>query len=408
MVLSIPLRMTLCVPIQTRRAILRAAALAAIAVPVACTQVTAQATTGALRAVIHLEGVKPNRVVYFANLDMLSSRIDPFERLAALQHVQRTEPRLSSKQRIERAEEIVNANRTVEVNVTEIRESPDGPFGREIVAIINCGNKAVSNRLDLVFYHHNGKHEYGPPAARTASLPWEVKAMLVGCAEERWRTAIQADVRRGSGQTDLIKLGMALAGRWGYLAAADAYDFAWDKLWRDGKKRDITTDRSPGEIEALRKRIIGQMESAGRIADGALGAAEGAIKAEDSERAFIGQVAANFTTKNDLQRRSMFAQQGWSEQEVIAFWGAPERISNVGGSRVLVYSSEADERQTTAFVDKTSGAVVATETTGQLRQCQLSLFMRDGGRIPGPRLWDFQMTGQNCNISTLVKNRPKR
>ncbi len=396
------------ITLSTRRAVLRAAAVAALAVPAASSPLVAQATTGALRAVIHLEGVKPNRVVYFANLDMLTSRIDPFERLAALQHVQRTEPRLSSKRRIERAEEIVNANRTVEVNVTEVRESPDGPFGREIVAQITCGSRAVSNRLDLVFYHHNGKHEYGPAAPRTAGLPWEVKATLVGCEEERWRAAIQADVKRGSGQTELIKLGMALAGRWGYLAAADAYDFAWDKLWRDGKKRDITTDKSPEEIEALRKRIIAQMETAGRIADGAIASTEGAIKTEDSERAFVEQVAANFAKKNELQRRSMFAQQGWSEQDVIAFWGVPERISNVGGSRVLVYSSEADERQTTALVNKASGAVVATETTGQLRQCQLSLFMREGGRIPGPRLWDFQMTGQNCNIDTLVKNRPKR
>ncbi len=177
---------------------------------------------------------------------------------------------------------------------------------------------------------------------------------------------------------------------------------------RDGKRRDITTNKSPEEIAALRTRIIGQMESAGRIADGAIGATEGAIKAEDSERTFIQQVAANFAKKNDLQRRSMFAQQGWSEQDVIAFWGVPERISTAGDSRVLVYSSEADERQTTALVDKTSGAVVATQTTGQLRQCQLSLFMREGGRTPGPRLWDFQMSGQNCNIDTMVRNRPKR
>ncbi len=365
-------------------------------------------STGALRAVIHLEGVKPNRVVYFANLDMLTSRVDPFERLAALQHVQRTQPRLSSKDRINRAEEIVNANRTVEVNVTEVRESPDGPFGREIVAQIKCGNKAVSNRLDLVFYHENGKHEYGPAAARTASQPWELKATLVGCEEERWRAAIQADVRRGSGQTELIKLGMALAGRWGYLAAADAYDFAWEKLWRDGRKREITTNKSPAEIEALRTRIIAQMESAGRIADGSIASTQGAITAEDGERAFLEQVAANFAKKNDLQRRSMFAQQGWSEQDVIAFWGVPERISNVGGSRVLVYSSEADERQTTAIIDRQSGATVATQTTGQLRQCQLSLFMREGGRTAGPRLWDFQMSGQNCNVDTMVRNRPKR
>jgi hypothetical protein len=34
--------------------------------------------------------------------------------------------------------------------------------------------------------------------------------------------------------------------------------------------------------------------------------------------------------------------------------------------------------------------------------------MESAGRTPGPRLWDFQMSGQHCNIDTMVRNRPRR
>lgn len=34
--------------------------------------------------------------------------------------------------------------------------------------------------------------------------------------------------------------------------------------------------------------------------------------------------------------------------------------------------------------------------------------MESAGRTPGPRLWEFRMRGQNCNIDTMVRNRPKR
>ncbi len=109
-----------------------------------------------------------------------------------------------------------------------------------------------------------------------------------------------------------------------------------------------------------------------------------------------------------LQRRTMGVQAGWSEPDLAAFWSVQQQVSEVAESREVVYRNTSNERVTQNTVNRRLGQVVHSNTTGQLRQCELSLFLRPGGKTLGPRLVDYQIRGESCNIDTLGKNRPKQ
>ena len=135
---------------------------------------------------------------------------------------------------------------------------------------------------------------------------------------------------------------------------------------------------------------------------------EGAPSVEDVERGFINGVSSTFAKKSAIQRRIMRPQAGWSEKHVIRFWGPASQIAAMGdGARLFVYRKESDERVTTNTVDIRSGQVVASSADGKLRECELSVVRQQAGRVPGLRLVDFRMNGENCNIDTLGKGRPR-
>jgi hypothetical protein len=293
------------------------------------------------------------------------------------------------------------------VQVYQVLENPDGPFVRHLTLLFNCPAKTVTVTFNLQIYHHNAKNDSGPTGGpHPVASAWLQQAQRVGCEEASVMAAVKVDHDRGGkDQAELRKLGMVLA--LDGVAYWKHYDFAWENLWKDGSKRELSSDKTPEQVEQLRKEIIAKNEQAGKAITAATGGLQSQLQGEDAERAFINAVAATFAKKSDIRRRTMGAQAGWTEADVIAFWGVPQQVSELAGARVLVYRNESDERQTQNTVDMRSGQVVNSSTTGQLRKCELSLFLKPGGKVPGLRLVDFNMGGENCNIDTLGKNRPK-
>lgn len=359
---------------------------------------SAQATTWAL---IHLEGESPNRIATFADIFGVTGRTDPLEMLAAIKKVQADKvPRDQVDDRI------IAMTARPEVDVVQILENPDGPFARKLVAQFNCNRDTVTIARNRQFHHHNARTEEGPVGGpHPVVAPWVKQARQVGCLEKTWRAAVEADHKRGSGQTELAKLGMVLAVKAD--GPAELYDFPFDKLWKDGRKRELSSDRSPEETARLKAQALAQRERAAKAIDAVTVSVTGQIQSEDAERTFVNAIAETFSRKPPLQWRTMTAQAGWTERDLVDFWGVPQQVSELAGARVLVYRNESDERVTQNTVDMKSGQIVGSTTTGQLRQCELSLFLRPGGKVPGSRLVDFQMRGENCNIDTLGKNRPR-
>ncbi|TAH12828.1 MAG: hypothetical protein EAZ11_05025 [Curvibacter sp.] len=353
-------------------------------------------------AVIHMDGERPNRMVYFANMDIIASRDDPMERFEVFKKVQAQ--KVPYDQWDARIEAMYKRR---EVQVYQVLENPDGPFVRDLTLLFDCPANTVTVRSNLQVYHHNGRNDHGPTGGpHPVASAWLKQARRVGCEEASWQTAVKADrARGGNSQAELVKLGMFLA--LDGVVYWEHYDFAFGKFWKDGAQRQLSSDKSPEQVEQLRKEIIAKNEQAGKSIGATVAKVEAQIQGEDAERAFINAVTATFAKKSDIKRRTMSPQVGWTESELVAFWGVPQQVSELAGARVLVYRNESDERQTQNTVDMRSGQVVNSSTTGQLRKCELSLFLKPGGKVPGLRLVDFNMGGENCNIDTLGKNRPK-
>jgi hypothetical protein len=346
-------------------------------------------------------GARPNRIAYFVN-SFISGRNDPFLYLAAIKKMQAEKtPRNQMDARLDAL------HKRLEVQVYQVLENPDGPFVRDLTLIFDCPANTVTVVRNLEAHHHNGRIDNGVTGGpHPAESAWLKKVRQASCDQASVIDAVRLDHERGDkAQIELKKLGMIIAVK-GY-AYWRFYDFAWEHLWKDGSKRELSSDKTPEQLEQLRMEAIAKNEQAGKAIDAAIGGLEAQLQGEDAERAFINAVTATFAKKSEIRRRTMGAQAGWTEGELIAFWGVPQQVSELAGARVLVYRKESDERVTQNTVDMRSGQVVNSSTTGQLRQCELSLFLKPGGKVPGPRLVDFQMGGENCNIDTLGKNRPR-
>jgi hypothetical protein len=352
-------------------------------------------------AIIYVEGEKPNRMVYFADMEWVVDRTDPMAKFEAFKQLQAQKV---ARDQIDKR--IALMTKQVEVKVVQIFENPDGPFARNMDVFFNCPANSVSVKNSLQIYHHNGRTDQGPTGGPfPVTAPWVKQAQRLACEEENWRAALKADKERGSGQDQLMKLGMVLAVNTPFVGGL--YDFAWSNLWKDGRKREFSTDKTPEELEKFRQAKLADIAAANQILGGAIAGVQTKIQDEDSERAFINGVAATFEKKPQFDRQIMSAQMGWTEADIVKFWGVPQLVNDLAGARVFVYRNETDERVTQNTLDVRSGQIIGSTTTGVLRKCELSLFLRPGGKLPGPRLTDFQMRGENCNIDTLGKSRPK-
>ena len=124
------------------------------------------------------------------------------------------------------------------------------------------------------------------------------------------------------------------------------------------------------------------------------------LEAARSEEAFMAQVDRNFAAKKYPRQfmELVHGMKGWDEAAIIEVMGYPDAERQVGDDRLWVYYGDKDERVANVVSDH--GHVVVT---GELRECELALILREGGNKPGGRLMDFQMAGDNCNLSTMRK-----
>jgi hypothetical protein len=115
----------------------------------------------------------------------------------------------------------------------------------------------------------------------------------------------------------------------------------------------------------------------------------------------MAQVDRNFAAKKYPKQFKdlVHSMKGLTEPEIIEVMGYPDGERLVGGDRLWVYYSEKDER--VANVVSKYGHVAVT---GELRECELTFILREGGKKSGGRLFDYQMAGDNCNLSTMRRS----
>ncbi len=338
---------------------------------------------------VYAEGSRPSRVAYYAAFDDVQSRTSPEAFLAELQ---RTGDPIKAEA----------ATKINQIRVNQIYESASGPWLTMYTLEFRCGSQQMRMTGRENHYRKNGRSEVvAGHDWQNISAPWQAQSRMLACEEMRWKKALESDRRRGQGQEELNKLGLVVVGD--HVLPMGLNDLTFATIWKDGKEPEFTTNKSPSELARLRQETIARGNAISAEMQAKEQGLRRDIESSQAEEAFMAKIDKNFGAKSypkpfqDLVR----SMKGWTEQEIVEAWGYPDDERHVGNNRMWVYYNQKDER--VANVVSKYGHVAVT---GDLRECELMLILREGGKKPGGRLFDYQMDGSNCNVSTMTRGVP--
>ncbi|MBL8270286.1 hypothetical protein [Steroidobacter sp.] len=350
----------------------------------ACCLLSASAQAGHW-VLVGAEGKPPRRSHYYAAFDRVETRT-PLEAI---------ESSVNSKN----VSKHLDAARLKRVPVIRVFEGAKDPDTISYTLEFKCQERLVSI-ADAVVYNRDATTKMmSKPEFVPIPKTWLNGAALVACDEKKVFAAAQAAGKQNN-QEPLADLGLVYVGD--FVLNTQLADVTWNTFWKEATRPEYTTTRTPEEIEQRRQEVLAQLGDAQKMLGEKAAQVQTAIENDDKEREFIDKVNQTFKTKNNQQQILFFGMEGWTENEIVEFWGVPSSSRELSGMRQLDYFSQDDTRQSYAVVAR-NGAILSTGETGELRQCEMSLFMREGGGKPGFRLVDYRINGENCRRSTLGK-----
>ena len=201
---------------------------------------------------------------------------------------------------------------------------------------------------------------------------------MLACEEARWKKALESDRRRGQGQDELNKLGLVVVGD--HVLPMGLNDLTFATIWRDGKEPEFTTNKSPAELARMRQETIARGNAISAEMQAKEQGLRRDIESSQAEEVFMAKIDKNFGAKSYPKpfQNLVRSMKGWTEQEIIEAWGYPDDERHVGSNRMWVYYNQKDER--VANVVSKYGHVAVT---GDLRECELMLILREGGKKTG-------------------------
>lgn len=284
----------------------------------------------------------------------------------------------------------------VEVEVMQVFESAARPRFSNYRVAVDCARRQIRIlTIDSLF--RDRRSEFGSTGTGWFPLPadgWLSRVHTIACQRAAVDTALQQAVRDRS-YDPLMELGLLHVGD--FALSSGIAELTWSTFWTDAVEPPIKA-LTPAEAEAERKendRMIAELRSqlAGFVAIG-----EASLVGQGSERDFMARIRRNFTGGTRTRQAIFGGMAGWTEAEVIDFWGRPAAVRQIGGTRAFDYEASHDTRQ--LIVQQLETGDIEYEV-GEFEHCALTLFMEPGGSKPGLRLVDFAIDGDNCKRATL-------
>jgi len=258
-------------------------------------------------------------------------------------------------------------------------------------------------------YDRAGKPETGgSPDWMKVPDNWLGKAEMIACDWKRWQSAKQVwgasitpdpkkkrNKKKEERTVTFESLGMQYLGEANYFRVTDVVDVVWKTLWTDAVQPAYYEGTPEEKAEAAAKALALEGEIKSLLSE-EKSKIEQDIKTADRIDRKLGRVGEKFF-------REMQGIDGKSEDDVIALWGIPQGlIETTPGVRQLnYYWSDTETVQVPYTVDIIGGAgngvVGKIGETQEFRsetrtiQCYRKLFLKEGGRLPGFRVFDFDV-----------------
>lgn len=300
------------------------------------------------------------------------------------------------------------SNTIKSVIVLQVFENAGGTNFISYTVEFKCQEGLVSIPV-ATSYDRAGKPETGgSPDWMRVPDNWLGKAEMIACGWKSWESAKQVWGAGGAADSKKKKkkkneerpatfesLGMQYLGEANYFRVTDVVDVVWNTLWTDAVQPDYYEGTPEEKAEAAAKALALEGEIRSLLND-EKSKIEQDIKTADKIDRKLGRLGDKFF-------REMQGIEGKSEDDVIALWGIPQGlIDTTPGVRQLnYYWSDTENVQVPYTVDiigsAGNGVVGIVGQTQEFRtetrtiQCYRKLFLNEGGRLPGYRVFDFDV-----------------
>ena len=235
---------------------------------------------------------------------------------------------------------------------------------------------------------------------------WMGKAEMIACDWKSWQSArqvwgggeVSSPKRKKKNQevaSSFASLGMEYLGEANMFTVTDAIDLVWNMRWTDAVQ-PAYIDGTPAEKAEVAAKLAEMQGKIKTTLAEAKTRVEEEIKMQDKIDKKLGRLGEKF-------HREMVGIGGKSEDNVISLFGIPQgMITSTPGVRQLnYYWSDTETIQVpyqVQILGNVGGGVMGPvgETT-QYRpetrtiQCSRQLFLKEGGQLPGYRVFDFDV-----------------
>jgi hypothetical protein len=257
-------------------------------------------------------------------------------------------------------------------------------------------------------YDRAGKQENGgSPDWMRVPDNWMGKAEMIACGWESWRSAKQiwregdapsAKRKKSKAKEPTVSfasLGMEYLGEANYFTPTELVDLVWNKRWTDAVQPPYY-DGTPAEKAAAAAKLAEMQAKISTTLQEAKTNVEDEIRMQEKIDKKLGRLGDKFY-------REMQGIGGKSEENVISLFGIPQGLveTTPGVRQLNYYWSDTEEVAVPYTVDimgsTGNGGQGKIGETSQVRyetrtiQCYRKLFLREGGQLPGYRVFDFDI-----------------
>jgi hypothetical protein len=329
------------------------------------------------------EGTRPDRSVYLADSGYISKR--PPDDISPEELAQRA-------RQFKSPADFLDAQMLRGITVVQTLEGAKEPDTISYDLEFKCADNLV-RIAQATAWNRDGTSQTRR-RAEWIGVPgnWIEGARTIACNEAAWKRTFGKSEDEPRKWAALESTGLSYFGKFGIGTALPAA--VWAKQWPDGTRPAYADDKTLTAEQREKKR----QEAVATLGKGVEQLQKESDKIKD-ELVMDEQFERALKATSSDFRREMSGMAGRTESQIVDLWGPPASVSEAQGRRRLTYTFAGTltgvESRPVNVINRQGGVVgqvPRNEVVTCAATCERVLFLREGGRFPGYRLYDFQVS----------------
>jgi hypothetical protein len=329
------------------------------------------------------DGTRPNRSVYLADSGYISKR--PPDDISPEELSQRA-------RQFKSPADFLDAQMLRGITVVQTLEGAKEPDTISYDLEFKCADNLVRIAQATAWNRDGSSQTRRRPEWIGVPTNWIEGARIIACNEAPWKRTFGKSEDEPRKWAALESTGLRYFGKFGIGTALPAA--VWAKLWADGSRPAYADDKTLTAEQREQKR----QEAVATLGKGVQQLQKESDKMKD-ELVMDEQFERALKAASSDFRREMSGMAGRTESQIVDLWGPPSSVSEAQGRRRLTYTFAGTltgvESRPVNVINRQGGVVGQVprdEVVTRAATCERVLFLREGGRFPGYRLYDFHVS----------------